>query len=632
MQRADHRQRFWVWGAALALCMAGAAPALAQVTGPISPAAQASADPGARYANQAAMIRAGDMAAFMQEARKRYAAGERIPAVVTPLMVDAIAAGRLAEAKALRASLPADLKPDLAMALAEVFLTAGENDFGRARALLDEAQMPAIARQRAKALVEELAGEHLAAVGLYDQVLAEAPGAPPRDQMARSSMETLSQRLAAWSVAELHFRRAVALQRAGKTKDAEAGFRKSLSYAPNDPESEIALTRLKRGDAPLRKLSARAALGRALAELADSQTIANFVMAGMAGDDEAYTRALPQPALIRQLAVVADPDSGDVVLQIMGDLGQFENTEAIVRVADLVREPSPYRRAAQLSKAEALVQLGQTRDARRVALSAASGSGPLSRSEAAKAASVLQDVGEYAPALKLIDSALAGASGDDRVDMLLSRAFLLEHQGQLDDAIGAIRSAVAVNNRRDARLTLAGVMSEHPPTTKESIGLWRKLAEDTPGDAMVLNGLAWALLHGPAEGWREAHLTALQAVEVNPESAAAVDTLGWSFYLHGDMEGAVRELTRAAELAKDDPIAEIQDHLGDAYWRLDRKEEAREQWRLALRARPEKDRRTTLEAKLVQGLTTPAPERRPLPDAPAGVRERPRPNAADRAI
>ena len=47
----------------------------------------------------------------------------------------------------------------------------------------------------------------------------------------------------------------------------------------------------------------------------------------------------------------------------------------------------------------------------------------------------------------------------------------------------------------------------------------------------------------------------------------------------GRFEEAVEALERAVQLRSNDP--EINDHLGDAYWRTGRKLEARFQWTIA---------------------------------------------------
>ena len=51
----------------------------------------------------------------------------------------------------------------------------------------------------------------------------------------------------------------------------------------------------------------------------------------------------------------------------------------------------------------------------------------------------------------------------------------------------------------------------------------------------------------------------------------------------------------------------INDHLGDAYWRVGRQREARYQWQRALSLEPDEELSQTIEEKLRSGL--PAPDR-----------------------
>ena len=50
----------------------------------------------------------------------------------------------------------------------------------------------------------------------------------------------------------------------------------------------------------------------------------------------------------------------------------------------------------------------------------------------------------------------------------------------------------------------------------------------------------------------------------------------------------------------------INDHLGDAYWRIGRLVEARYQWRRALQFGPQEDEIKPIEAKLEHGLNAAA--------------------------
>jgi tetratricopeptide (TPR) repeat protein len=105
---------------------------------------------------------------------------------------------------------------------------------------------------------------------------------------------------------------------------------------------------------------------------------------------------------------------------------------------------------------------------------------------------------------------------------------------------------------------------------------------------------------------------------------AVIDSLGWAYYLLGHFEQARALIERSNNLSRHEPNAEVLDHLGDVYWRLNRRDEARTHWRAALEARPDTPRRRSLEQKLQRGMTEPAPRTRELPQVnlPTGPSQR----------
>ena len=64
--------------------------------------------------------------------------------------------------------------------------------------------------------------------------------------------------------------------------------------------------------------------------------------------------------------------------------------------------------------------------------------------------------------------------------------------------------------------------------------------------------------------------------------------VGWAYYRLGQFDKAVEWLERAIEQKGDD--ATVIEHLGDAYWHVGRRREARFQWERALNQKPDKDR------------------------------------------
>jgi Flp pilus assembly protein TadD len=82
-----------------------------------------------------------------------------------------------------------------------------------------------------------------------------------------------------------------------------------------------------------------------------------------------------------------------------------------------------------------------------------------------------------------------------------------------------------------------------------------------------------------------------------------LDSLGWGYYRQGDYPTAVTKLEQAVELEPGDP--DVNGHLGDAYWRIGRKVEARYQWQRVLSLEPDAKQKAEAEAKLKDGLDGP---------------------------
>jgi Flp pilus assembly protein TadD len=68
----------------------------------------------------------------------------------------------------------------------------------------------------------------------------------------------------------------------------------------------------------------------------------------------------------------------------------------------------------------------------------------------------------------------------------------------------------------------------------------------------------------------------------------------------GEYDNAVAQLERAVAINPSDPT--INEHLGDAYWKVGRESEARFQWRRALSMEPETDQAEDIRKKMLRGL------------------------------
>ena len=123
--------------------------------------------------------------------------------------------------------------------------------------------------------------------------------------------------------------------------------------------------------------------------------------------------------------------------------------------------------------------------------------------------------------------------------------------------------------------------------------------KDHPDEPELLNFLGYSWIDR-GERLPEALAMVQKAVGSAPRSGAIVDSLGWAYFRMGDYKAAVEKLEQAVELEAGDP--EINDHLGDAYWRVGRKDEAQFQCRRVLTLKPDDKIRDRAKLKLVAGL------------------------------
>ena len=127
----------------------------------------------------------------------------------------------------------------------------------------------------------------------------------------------------------------------------------------------------------------------------------------------------------------------------------------------------------------------------------------------------------------------------------------------------------------------------------------RKALELQPGQPDVLNFLGYSLLEHK-EDTQKATLMIAKALEQRPNSPQILDSMGWALYMSGDPKRALGYLEKALRLMPYDST--INDHVGDVYWRLGRKIEARFQWQHALSFSPEEQDLDEIQKKLDEGL------------------------------
>ena len=199
-------------------------------------------------------------------------------------------------------------------------------------------------------------------------------------------------------------------------------------------------------------------------------------------------------------------------------------------------------------------------------------------------------------------------------------AALLADQDRLDDARAHLENQRANNPERYNRLVmiegqllsergheaeffelLETVIQKQPENvellyframTGQSLGRLDVLEQDLlrvieidPGNADAMNALGYTLAD-QNDRHDEALVLIERALEIKPNEAAFIDSLGWVQYRLENYKDAVTNLRKALLLFDNDEVAA---HLGEVLWVSGEQQEARNVWQKALDARPDSD-------------------------------------------
>ena len=137
----------------------------------------------------------------------------------------------------------------------------------------------------------------------------------------------------------------------------------------------------------------------------------------------------------------------------------------------------------------------------------------------------------------------------------------------------------------EAQLDQDNDIAEQAGLYEKAADLLRKsIALDPANSAEACNylGYMWADHNMNLD---EAETMIKRAIEAEPNNASYLDSLGWVEFRKGKFDQALNNLLSAAKTADhDDPV--IFEHIGDAYFRLNRISEALEFWQKALALDP----------------------------------------------
>ncbi|MFW6148023.1 MAG: tetratricopeptide repeat protein [Thermodesulfobacteriota bacterium] len=190
---------------------------------------------------------------------------------------------------------------------------------------------------------------------------------------------------------------------------------------------------------------------------------------------------------------------------------------------------------------------------------------------------ILQDQGNIDEAIVLLRDTIDLKERSPRLYLVLST--LYESKKQFHSALNVLNEGLENDTTDTNLLYRIGIVLDKLDRDKECLEHMEKILAIDPTHADALNYIGYTYAD------KGIHLDKAQemiekALKYKPESGYILDSLGWVYFRKGLYDKALIKLNRAVELTPDDPV--INEHLGDVYLKKEHYERALESYEKAL--------------------------------------------------
>ncbi|MEO9883998.1 MAG: tetratricopeptide repeat protein [Balneola sp.] len=175
---------------------------------------------------------------------------------------------------------------------------------------------------------------------------------------------------------------------------------------------------------------------------------------------------------------------------------------------------------------------------------------------------------------------------DSFIQFFLGTAYLLSDENQ--EAVKWLERASRAPARKPFKSIVYSTLGDaqsNLENSEEADRVYELALRYDPQNHNAMNNYAYNLSVRGEKLDRAAEL-AVKAMELDPDNAAYLDTMGWIFYKTGEFEKARRFIKASIDLDDEAASAEVLEHLGDVYDKLNKPAEAKKWWRRALEKDP----------------------------------------------
>lgn len=203
--------------------------------------------------------------------------------------------------------------------------------------------------------------------------------------------------------------------------------------------------------------------------------------------------------------------------------------------------------------------------------------------------------GKYEEAIEVGAKAEKNAPQDPFIMFFWGSAYLAE--GQNRPAAEKLEEAASLPARKELKSAIYNSLGDAYAGFDEwekAFSTYEKALEINPANDLVLNNYAY-FLSLQKKNLEKAKKMALKAIQIKPQNASYLDTVGWVFYQLGEYEKARKYIQASIDTGQ--ASAEVLEHLGDVMDKLGKPKEARKWWQKAF----QKDStRTYLKEKITR--------------------------------
>ena len=207
--------------------------------------------------------------------------------------------------------------------------------------------------------------------------------------------------------------------------------------------------------------------------------------------------------------------------------------------------------------------------------------------------SSLFEQGKYDKLLEKMEQAQKIFPNDFRFFLLQGLA--LTRIDKQEDAVEPLQKAYKLNPKDLNTISTLAMTLDGLHRYQNSDSLYEEGLRLDPKSALLLNNYGYSLAERGLQLQRALEMSK-EAVTAEPDNSAYLDTYGWIFYKLENYNDAAVYIEKSIAAGKASAV--VQEHLGDVYLKLGRKDQALELWKKALEMDPNNE---TLKEKILHG-------------------------------